>query len=96
MEASHAGQTYMLTWEDACTAADLAALLSRVLGREIKVFDGDAEAFREALIAKGARSGGYPPAMARYFAKVAAGLNPTIDTAAKVLGRPPQLRRLAR
>jgi uncharacterized protein YbjT (DUF2867 family) len=79
----------MLTSQDACTAADLAALLSRTLGREIKVFEGDADAFREALITKGARSG-YPPAMARYFAKVAAGVYRTTDTAFRVLGRPPR------
>jgi uncharacterized protein YbjT (DUF2867 family) len=88
-EDGHAGQTYMLTSQDACTAADLAALLSRTLGREIKVFEGDADAFREALITKGARSG-YPPAMARYFAKVAAGVYRTTDTAFRVLGRPPR------
>jgi uncharacterized protein YbjT (DUF2867 family) len=88
-EDGHAGQTYMLTSEDAYTAADLAELLSRVLGREIKRFEGDAEAFREALITKGGRSG-YPLAMARYFTKVATGLYKTTDTAAKVLGRPPR------
>ena len=88
-EDGHAGQTYMLTSQDACTAADLAALLARVLAREVKVFEGDAEAFREALVTKGARSG-YPPAMARYFAKVAAGFYKTTDTAAKVLGRAPR------
>jgi uncharacterized protein YbjT (DUF2867 family) len=89
MEDGYAGQTYKLTSEDAYTAGDLAALLSRVLGREIKAFVGDAEAFREALITKGGWSG-YPPAMARYFAKVAAGLYPTTNTAAKVLGRAPR------
>jgi len=88
-EDGHAGQTYMLTSEDAYTATDLAGLLSRVLECEVKAFEGDAEAFREALISKGGRSG-YPPAMARYFAKVAAGLYPTTDTACKVLGRPPR------
>ncbi len=88
-EDGHAGQTYKLTSEDAYTAADLAGLLSRVLGREIKVFEGDLEAFREALIANGARSE-YAPAMARYFAKVAAGLYKPTDTAGKVLGRAPR------
>jgi uncharacterized protein YbjT (DUF2867 family) len=88
-EDGHAGQTYRLTSDDACTAADLAALLSRVLGREIKVFEGDVEALREALVASGARAE-HAPAMARYFAKVAAGFYKTTDTAAKVLGWPPR------
>jgi uncharacterized protein YbjT (DUF2867 family) len=89
MEDGHAGQTYRLTSEDAYTAAGLAALLSRAVGRELKVFNGDAEALREALIVNGA-PGGHAPAMVRYFAKVAAGFYKTTGTAAKVLGRPPR------
>lgn len=88
-EDHHAGQTYQLTSEDAYTAADLAKLLSRVLGRELKVFEGDLEAFRGALIANGAPSE-YAPVMSRYFAKVAAGWYQPTDTAAKVLGRAPR------
>jgi uncharacterized protein YbjT (DUF2867 family) len=88
-ENGHAGQTYRLTSEDAYTAADLAGLLSRVVGRELKVFEGDVEAFREALIANGA-PGEHAPSMARYFAKVVAGLYKPTDTAAKVLGRAPR------
>ena len=88
-EDGHAGQTYKLTSEDACTAVDLAELISAVLGREIKVFEGNDEAFREALIANGV-PGEYAPATARYFAKVAAGIYTTTDTASKVLGRAPR------
>jgi uncharacterized protein YbjT (DUF2867 family) len=88
-EDGHVGQTYKLTSEDAYTATDLAKLLSRVAGRELKVFDGDPEAFREALIANGAPTA-HAPAIARYFAKVAAGLYKPTDTAAKVLGRAPR------
>jgi uncharacterized protein YbjT (DUF2867 family) len=86
-EEGHVGQTYRLTSEDACTAADLARLLSRALGREIEVFEGGVDALREALVANGAR-GEHAPSMARYFAKVAAGFYATTDTAAEVLGRP--------
>jgi uncharacterized protein YbjT (DUF2867 family) len=88
-EDGHVGQTYKLTSEDAYTAADLAKLLSRVVGRELNVFEGDLEAFREALIANGAPAA-HAPAMARYFAKVAAGVYEPTDTAAKVLGRAPR------
>jgi hypothetical protein len=59
------------------------------LGRELKVFEGDFETLREALIANGA-PGKYAPAMARYFAKVAKGLYQPTDTAAKVLDRKPR------
>lgn len=86
---AHVGQTYRLTSEHAYTAADLARLLSGVLARDIRVFEGDVAALREALIANGAR-GEHAPAMARYFAKVAAGLYTTTDTATKVLGRAPR------
>lgn len=85
----HAGQTYKLTSEVAYTAADLAALLSNRIGREVKVFEGNVDALREALVANGAR-GEHAPAMARYFAKVAAGLYTTTDTASKLLGRAPR------
>jgi uncharacterized protein YbjT (DUF2867 family) len=88
-EDGHAGQTYKLTSEDAYTAAGLARLLARVVGREVKVFDGGLEAFCEALIANGAPSE-YAPAMTRYFTKVAAGFYKPTETASKVLGRAPR------
>lgn len=88
-EDGHVGQTYKLTSDDAYTAADLAKALSRVVGRELKVFEGDLKAFREALIANGAPAA-HAPAMARYFAKVAAGFYEPTETAANVLGRAPR------
>jgi len=42
-EDGHEGQTYRLTSEDAFTAADLAAILSRFVGREVRVFRSDGE-----------------------------------------------------
>jgi len=88
IQDSHVGQTYKLTSDETYTATDLAALLSRILERKITVFQGDTDALRDALIANGAK-GEHAPAMARYFAKVAAGLYTTTDTAANILGRPP-------
>ena len=88
-EDGHVGQAYKLTSDDAYTAADLARLLSRTVGRELKVFEGDLAAFRDALIANGAPAA-HAPAMARYFAKVSAGLYEPTDTAAKVLDRAPR------
>jgi hypothetical protein len=63
-----------LTSEDAFTAADLATLLSKHLGREIRVSASNAG----------------PVPMAAYFGLVAAGAYKTTDTAAKVLGRAPR------
>jgi uncharacterized protein YbjT (DUF2867 family) len=74
MEDGHEGRTYRLTSEDAFTAADLAGLLSKVVRREVKVFEGDVE--------------GAP--MAKYFGMVAAGLYGTTDTLGKLLGRRPR------
>jgi uncharacterized protein YbjT (DUF2867 family) len=88
-EDGHEGQTYRLTSEDAYTAADLAGLLSKVVGREIRIFEGDLEALRETLIANGAR-GEHAPVMAKYFGMVAAGLCETTGTLGKVLGRAPR------
>ena len=74
-EDGHEGQTYKLTSEDAFTAADLAGLLSKFAGREVRVFEGNVER---------------APMMAKYFGLVAAGVYKTTDTAAKVLGRAPR------
>ncbi len=89
IEDGHAGQTYRLTSEDACTAVDLARLLSRVVGRELEMFEGEFEALCEALIANGAPTA-HAPAIARYFRLVAAGFYETTDTTAKLLGRAPR------
>jgi uncharacterized protein YbjT (DUF2867 family) len=88
-ENGHEGKTYELSSEDAYTAADLAALLSRVVGREVRTFEGGLDALRDALIANGAR-GEYAPLMAMYFGKVAAGLFEPTDTLGKLLGRAPR------
>jgi uncharacterized protein YbjT (DUF2867 family) len=88
-EGGHAGQIYELTSEDSFTAAELAQTLSRVLRRDITLFDGDLDALRTALIENGA-PGEYAPLMAGAFAKVAAGLFKRTDTVAKLLGRPPR------
>lgn len=89
LDNGHEGQTYRLTSEDAYTAADLAEQLSRGLGREIRVFQGDLDEFRNALIANGAR-GENAPLMAKYFGKVAAGLFEPTGTLRKLLGRAPR------
>ncbi len=88
-EDGHEGQTYRLTSEDAYTAADLAMLLSKVVGREIRIFEGDLDALRDALIANGA-PGEHAPVMAKYFDMVAAGFYKPTDTAAKLLGHAPR------
>jgi len=88
-ENDHAGRSYELTSEETYTAAELAGLLSRVLRRDLKIFEGDVEALRDALIASGA-PGEFAPLMAIYFRKVAAGFYKPTDTAAKLLGRPPR------
>lgn len=72
-EDGHEGQTYRLTSEDAFTAADLAAFLSKFLRREVRVVQDD-----------GRRS----PATG-YFRLVAEGAYTTTDTAARLLGRAP-------
>lgn len=44
IEDGHEGQTYRLTSEDAYTAADLATLLTKYIGREIKVVENNGKA----------------------------------------------------
>jgi uncharacterized protein YbjT (DUF2867 family) len=88
-EDGHEGQIYELTSQETYTAATLASLLSKMLARPLRIFQGDVDALREALAASGA-PGEYAPIMARYFGKVAAGFFRPTDTVAKVLGRAPR------
>jgi uncharacterized protein YbjT (DUF2867 family) len=74
-EDGHEGQTYKLTSDDTFTAVDLARLLSKTMGREVRVFEGGVE---------------NAPMMAKYFAMVAEGLYKTTDTLGKILGRAPR------
>jgi uncharacterized protein YbjT (DUF2867 family) len=88
-EDGHEGRIYELTSEDSFTAAELASRLSEALRRDIRIFEGDLDALRAALIASGAPAE-YAPLMAGYFAKVSAGLWKTTDTAGTLLGRAPR------
>jgi uncharacterized protein YbjT (DUF2867 family) len=88
-EDGHEGQVYDLTSEDCFTSAELARTLSRVLRRDIAIFDGNLDALRSTLIESGAPAE-FAPLMAGYFAKVAAGLFKRTDTAGKLLGRSPR------
>jgi uncharacterized protein YbjT (DUF2867 family) len=73
-EDGHEGQTYRLTSEDAFTATDLARLLSKIVGHDLKVYDGDVAS----------------APMAKYFAMVRAGLYVPTDMAGRLLGRAPR------
>jgi uncharacterized protein YbjT (DUF2867 family) len=88
-EDGHEGHAYELTSEDSFTTAELAETLRRALGRDIRLFEGDLEALRDALIASGA-PGDFAPLMADYFTKVATGFYKTTDTAGRLLGRAPR------
>jgi uncharacterized protein YbjT (DUF2867 family) len=85
----HTGQIYKLTSEDLFTTRELADTLSRALGRELTLFQGDAEDLRSALVDCGAPPE-FAPIMAGYFATVAAGFWEVTDTAARILGRAPR------
>jgi len=88
-EDGHAGQAYDLTSEETYTAVELAGLLSRVLGQDLKIFEGGVEDLREALIASGA-PGEYAPIMAVYYGKVKEGFYKPTDTVRRLLGRAPR------
>src|SRR5690606_17706507 len=85
----HAGQRYDLTSEDAFTAGELAALLSKALGRAVEPFGGDAGTMRAALLDSGA-----PEVLAAlmegYFKTVAERCWHDTDTARRLLGRRPR------
>jgi uncharacterized protein YbjT (DUF2867 family) len=52
-EDGHNGKTYRPTSDDAFTAAELAALLSRVVGRDVRVADGEPAPGYFSLVAAG-------------------------------------------
>jgi uncharacterized protein YbjT (DUF2867 family) len=85
----HEGQVYELTGPESLTYADIAAVLSEVLGKTVRYVDVPNEAAEESM-----RRSGMPEWNARavaelfrYFASGAAAR--TTDTVAKLLGRPP-------
>lgn len=88
-EDGHDGQRYDLTSEDHFTAAELAQILSRTLGCDITVFEGDLDALRTALLENGAPAE-FAPLMASVFQRIAAGDFKTTDVAGTLLGRPPR------
>jgi uncharacterized protein YbjT (DUF2867 family) len=88
-EDGHEGKTYNLTSEDSFTALQLAKMLSRALGRDLNIFQGDTEALRVALAECGAPEV-LAPLMASYFDMAAAGHWRVTDTVGQVLGRKPR------
>jgi uncharacterized protein YbjT (DUF2867 family) len=86
-EDGHHGQIYELTSDDAYTAADLARTISAVIGREVKVFEGDGDALQQALISGGVPPE-YAPLMVKAYATVAAGSWYLTTTAPEILRRP--------
>jgi uncharacterized protein YbjT (DUF2867 family) len=88
-EDGHTRKVYDLTSNDSFSTAELARILGNSLGREIRLFEGDLEALRAALVASGAPAE-FAPLMASYFKKVEAGMFRTTDTVERLLGRPPK------
>ena len=85
----HEGQTYELTSEDSFSTRQLAATLSKVLNKNLIVFDGTTEELRVALLENGA-PGEYASVMSHYFESVAAGRWKVTDTVERLLGRKPR------
>jgi len=85
----HEGQTYELTSEDLFSPRQLGQMLSKVLNKELTVFNGSIEELRLALIENGA-PGEYAPVMSHYFETVEVGRWKVTDTVERLLGRKPQ------
>jgi uncharacterized protein YbjT (DUF2867 family) len=87
-EEGHAGKFYDLTSNDALTAHSLADILAKAAGRDVRLFDGNIDQLRTALLENGAPPE-YAPLMAAAFARTAEGHFKRTDTVEKLLGRPP-------
>jgi uncharacterized protein YbjT (DUF2867 family) len=85
----HEGQKYELTSEDSFSTRQLGETLSKVLNKQLTVFNGSTEELRVALVENGA-PGEYAPIMSHYFESVADGSWKVTDTVGQVLGRKPR------
>ena len=87
----HAGQTYTLTGREALTYTEVAATLTRVLGRLIRYARPSARAFRERKAAEGLAPD-FVATMARIYLVARLGLAGTLaPDLRRLLGRPPGL-----
>ena len=85
----HAGQTYTLTGREALTYAEVAAVLTRVLGRPSRYAHPSAQAFREGKLAEGLAPD-YVATMARIYLVARLGLAGSLTPdLGELLGRPP-------
>ncbi len=88
---AHAGKTYTLTGSEALTYAEVAAVLTRVLGRPVRYARPSARAFRARKLAEGLAPD-YVATMARIYLVarlgLAGGLAPDLG---RLLGRAPGL-----
>ncbi len=89
-EAGHEGKTYDLTGPESISFHDVAAGLSKVLGKEVKYVDVPLEAGREAMLGMGL-SQWFADAMGEYFQAFSEGYGDfTTPDVEKVTGNTPR------
>jgi uncharacterized protein YbjT (DUF2867 family) len=84
----HAGQTYEITGEEALSFSDVAAVLSRVLGRPVTYVPVPGEAARQGMIQAGMPAWEAGAVTELYDAFTTGVYARTTDTVRRVLGRP--------
>jgi uncharacterized protein YbjT (DUF2867 family) len=90
-EAGHEGQGYTLTGPASLSYHDLAAIMTRVLGREVRYVDLDPAQYSRLLVSQG-----FPAWLADEFAAIYGSFAPgsvveeTTATVEQLLGRPPR------
>jgi uncharacterized protein YbjT (DUF2867 family) len=88
LEGGHEGKTYTLTGAEALSRAEVAAAISRELGRPVAYLPVTDEQFRAAV--KGQLTPSYTELLSRLYSIVRAGQTAvTTDTVRQVLGREP-------
>jgi uncharacterized protein YbjT (DUF2867 family) len=87
-EAGHEGKTYELTGPEALSYADVAATLSKVLGKPVRYVDVPPEAAKQSMLAAGMPEWN-AAAVAELYGVFASGrCAGTTDTVERVTGRP--------
>jgi uncharacterized protein YbjT (DUF2867 family) len=88
-EAGHEGQVYEITGPESLSYADVAATLTRVLGKPVRYFDVPPEAARDSMLKAGMPAWNAGAVTELYGAFTTGDFGYTTDAVRRITGQPP-------
>lgn len=88
-EAGHEGKIYEITGPESLSYADIAAKLSRVLGKPVRYVDVPPDAARQSMLQAGMPAWNADAVTELYGAFAGGNFDHTTDTVERLTGRPP-------